>query len=292
MQNYLVIDIGGTDIKFATIDEKGTILTKDKVHTPQNKDDFLTAIDTIVKKHPDRQGIAICAPGKIADTTIHFGGALPFLDGIDFAAIYRADRVAVINDGKAAVLAEHWLGALKDSQNCAAIILGTGVGGGIILNNTLLNGAHFQAGELSFMCLDTKAEDFGGYAGSSLSAVQMIIHINNAVGNPDEKDGFKAFDALKAGNQQAKAIFAAYCHRLACLIMNIQSVADLDAFAIGGGISAQPLVLSGLKQAYEDIYANNPLIKLTFTKPKLVQAKFQADANLYGALYHLLILSK
>lgn len=51
------------------------------------------------------------------------------------------------------MLAENWLGSLKDMKNCAAITLGTGVGEGIIVNGQLLNGAHFQAGELSFYSL-------------------------------------------------------------------------------------------------------------------------------------------
>lgn len=71
---------------------------------------------------------------------------------LNFAQRYKklGIPVAVINDGKASVLAENWLGSLKDLNNCAAITLGTGVGGGIIVNGRLLNGVHFQAGEISF----------------------------------------------------------------------------------------------------------------------------------------------
>src|SRR5699024_11774657 len=66
---------------------------------------------------------ALPISGKIAKTEIHFGGALPFLDGVDFAKRYKKYNlpIAVINDGKASVLAENWLGSLKDMKNCASI---------------------------------------------------------------------------------------------------------------------------------------------------------------------------
>ena len=64
---------------------------------------------------------------------------------------------------------------------------------------------------------------------------------------------------------------------------------DLDAIAIGGGISAQPIVVQGINQAYDKVLADNELIRKTFTRPKIVEAKFKNEANLYGALYNLFI---
>lgn len=155
MKNYLSIDIGGTNVKYAELDNAGQIIKKEKVNTIHDKEKFLAEIDQIVVKCVDKgvKGIAFCAPGKIAKTEIHFGGALPFLDGVDFAKRYKKYNlpIAVINDGKASVLAENWLGSLKDMKNCASITLGTGLGGGIIVNGKLLNGAHYQAGEVSFL---------------------------------------------------------------------------------------------------------------------------------------------
>lgn len=141
-KNYLSVDIGGTNVKFAELDNAGHIIEHEKIKTQHEKDAFLHDIDEIVAKYVKKgvKGLAFCAPGKIAHTKIHFGGALPFLDGIDFAERYRQYNlpVAVINDGKASVLAENWLGSLKDMKNCAAITLCTGVGGGIIVNGQLL----------------------------------------------------------------------------------------------------------------------------------------------------------
>ena len=292
-KNYLSIDIGGTNVKYAELNNAGNIIEQGKIKTSHDKEQFLKNIDQIVEKYVKKEikGIAFCAPGKIAHTKIHFGGALPFLDGIDFAVRYKKYDipVTVINDGKASVLAENWLGSLKDMQNCAAITLGTGVGGGIIVNGKLLNGAHFQAGELSFLQLNMKEPGFDGFAGGYASAVQMIRNVNEAIENDDETDGLAAFEAINNGNEKAKKIFDEYCKRIAAIIIDIQAVVDLDAIAIGGGISAQPILVQVINQAYDKVLADNELIRKTFTRPKIVEAKFKNGANLYGALYNLFI---
>lgn len=178
MTKYLSIDIGGTNVKYAELNEAGDVIAKDKVKTEHNLDDFLAEIDQIVDKFQagGLSGIAFCAPGKIEDTTIRFGGALPFLDGVDFAKRYEklGLPVAVVNDGKASALAESWLGSLQGVKNGAAIVLGTGVGGGIIVNGQLLAGEHFQAGELSFGILNVDKTGYDAMVGSYGSAVGMI----------------------------------------------------------------------------------------------------------------------
>lgn len=296
MKNYLSIDIGGTEIKCARLDRAGNILEKWKVATPHEKKPFLEAIDQIIKKHcvENIKGIAFCAPGKIEKTQIHFGGSLPFLEGVDFAKIYQSlnKPIAVINDGKAAALAEEWLGNLKDIKNCAAIILGTAVGGGLIVNGQLINGMHYQAGELSFMQLNSHEEHdegFKGFVGADLSAVGMVNYINKTLHNADLNNGFKAFAAIKSGNAAAIAIFKEYCEQLALLIMNLQAVIDVQRIAIGGGISAQPILVEQINSSYDNLVDSSPLYRKTLQKPEIVNTKFQNDANIYGALYNLLL---
>lgn len=293
---YLSIDIGGTEIKSACLDKAGNILEKWQAPTPNSKKACLKQIKTIVygREVEQLKGLALCAPGKISGSTIHFGGSLPFLEGIDFKQIYRHLHipVAVINDGKAATLAEAWLGNLKDIANCAAIILGTAVGGGIILNGHLLNGAHGQAGEISFTQLNCHAahdNGFKGFAGQDVSAVHMINMINNALDQPDRNNGFKAFAAIKEGNEQANFIFSEFCYRLALMIMNLQATIDVDRFVIGGGISSQPILLNKVNAVYDEILTQSPLYQKTLVRPEIVKAKFNNDSNLYGALYNLLL---
>ena len=243
---------------------------------------------------PNIKGIAFCTPGKVEKTKIRFGGSLPFLDGIDFAEIYGKKYhipVGVINDGKACVLAENWLGSLKDEDNCAAITLGTGVGGGIIVDGHLLRGVHYQAGELSFMITDCfHANGLAGNVGMLDSAVNLVQSINKETNYKNLKDGRHAFKMIKQNVPEARELFNFYCRQIAILILNIQSVIDVRKFAIGGGISAQSILISGINDAY-DILTNdlNPLIGKTLHKPDIIASKFRNDANLYGALYNLLL---
>ena len=98
-----------------------------------------------------------------------------------------------------------------------------------------------------------------------------------------------AFKAINANNPDAVAIFKKYCQSIVNIIINVQAVVDLDSIAIGGGISAQPIVIKGINQSYNKAMNENEMIKNTLTRPKIVEAKFKNDANLYGALYNLLL---
>lgn len=291
MKNYLGIDIGGTNVKYALVDEAGKIIENDKISTAQNKEDFLNNLDQVVEKYQDKiQGIAFCAPGKITDTAIHYGGSLPFLDGIDLGERYKHLNIPVagVNDGKASVLAENWLGSLKGLKNCAALTLGTGVGGGIIVNGDLVIGENSQAGEASMLILNTEKNGMDAFAGSQGSAVGMISKVNEALGNEDKTNGLAAFKAINAGDEKALKIFKQYCKNVAAIIINIQGLLDPKRIAIGGGISAQPIVIEQIKKEYAHIIDSNVFMRGTLTPIEIVAAKFQNEANIYGALFNLL----
>jgi predicted NBD/HSP70 family sugar kinase len=295
--NYLSIDIGGTNIKYGVIDHSGTMISKDKIATPANdKDVFLRTIFNLISvNYPDIKGVALSCPGKIeTDTgTVYFGGSLPFLDGVSFKQLihekYPDLLIAVTNDGKAAALAEKWLGVLRDHPNSAAIVLGTGVGGGIIVNNQLLPGAHFQAGELSMMINDQSASGLDELVGFNGSAVNLVANIAHKLSLPDDKDGIAAFKYVHSENPIALRALHTYCRRIAVLILNIQTVVDLTRFAIGGGISGDESVVPAINTAYDALLTEFPLIANTFSRPEIVRARFGNDANLYGALYGLLL---
>lgn len=295
MSNYLSIDIGGTQIKFAELDGAGNIFERGKINTPYDRLEFLKAIDHIISDHAGNiKGLSFCSPGKIEKNKVKFGGSLPFLDGIDFEKNYGSKYnlpVSVINDGKASVLAESWLGSLKNEDSCAALTLGTAVGGGIIVNGNLVRGINAQAGELSFMIVDSShANEMKGNTGYLSSAVRLIENINKATDYSDLRDGVHAFEMIKDNVSVAQELFKTYCTQVAIVILNIQSVVDIKKFAIGGGISNQPILIDGINKAYDQLVNKaNPLIGNTLTKPEIVTSKFKNDSNLYGALYNLLL---
>lgn len=298
MTQYLAFDIGGTNLKYALMNKEGHILEKGSVPS-ENKDldKFMQNMYQVCDKYEGKfNGIAVCAPGKI-DTKkkiIHFGGALPFLDGLnlqDTLGKKYGVPVGAENDGKAAALCEQWLGELHNVNTGAVMTLGTGVGGGILIDNRVLHGRGFQAGELSWMAINQAAglKEKSAYMGELGSAVHMIKAVNKKLGNEKLTDGKAAFEAINSGNADAVKIFKQFCLNVAIMILNVQTVINGEKIVIGGGISAQPILIKEIRNQFNYILQGNPMLGNQVTPPEIVAAKFKNDTNLYGALYALLL---
>lgn len=298
MTQYLAYDIGGTSLKYALIDKAGHIIQKGSMAT---RKDSLTAFIQSLYDIADEfkgqfNGIAVCAPGKIdtQNKIIHYGGAITILDGLNIQKTlgdkYQVP-VGVENDGKAAALCEQWLGELHDVNTGAVMTLGTGVGGGILIDNRVLHGRDFQAGELSWMITNQNqgVKNMTSYTGHSCSAVNMIKAINLKLRNLNLTDGRAAFAAINAGNPIAVKIFKQYCLNVAVLILNVQAVINGSKIVIGGGVSSQRVLIEEIKNQFNRILNHNPMLKNQVTPPEIVAAKFKNDTNLYGALYALLL---
>lgn len=296
MRKYLVFDIGGTDLKYAIINQAGTLIVVGKTPTIKTSlPAFIQSLQTIIDQYATAiNGIAVSVPGKVQhpEETIQFGGMLPFLNGVKLADYLKTTvPIVVENDGKAATLAELWRGDLKAVNNGMVLVLGTAVGGGLVINHQLVRGSHDQAGELSFMSAGSTFAPTDMY-GAKGSAVGMINAIASALGLPDQNDGPAVFQALTTGQATALAIFNRYCQQIAGLIQNVQTVVDVDRFVIGGGIAAQPLVAATINQAFDQLRADSPMIEHTLTRPEIVTSRYHGQANLFGALYQLLLTTE
>lgn len=183
-------------------------------------------------------------------------------------------------------------GNLKDIDDGAAIILGTGIGGGIVLDKKLRKGKHYSAGEVSFMI--NKPEESGDlkFHGFNASAVRMISIIGEHLNLSDPLDGKSVFKAIIDGEDFANKVFKEYCESIAQLINNIQCTLDLEKYVIGGGISTQKILIKEIKNAFENLRRREPFIQKSLHCPVIECAKFNNDANLYGALYNLLLDEK
>ncbi|MFX3618055.1 MAG: ROK family protein [Sporolactobacillus sp.] len=292
MNTYLVFDIGGTNVKYAQMTDSGVIIKKNSVPTPTDTlTHFLLVIEQVIDQYIDEiKGIAISVPGRVdpADDRIYFGGSLPFLNGISFSeSLPTCLPITVENDGKAATLAELWRGSLVDVDSGAVVVLGTAVGGGIVINHRLIRGRHDQAAEFSFM-KEASADSMTSLFGHRASAVRMIKTISKQIGLSSTIDGKKVFKAITDQNPTALAIFTEFCHSIANLIYNIQIVLDAERYVISGGISLQPQVTLTINQQFDKIRSSNPLIMNTLARPEIVTSKFRNDANLYGALYQMI----
>ncbi|EAD4940854.1 ROK family protein, partial [Listeria monocytogenes] len=98
--------------------------------------------------------------------------------------------------------------------------------------------------------------------------------------------GEQVFELINQGDEEANAIFDVYIYELTSQILNIQYLIDPEIIAIGGGISAQPVVVDRLNEAVAEIKDANPYHA---AQPKIVTCHFQNDANLYGALYNFFL---
>src|SRR4051812_3832336 len=156
---YLVIDIGGTFIKYALMSQAGSIIEKRKKRTPTtNLSEFTEMLFSIIEEHNVKElnGIASSCPGTIDVNkgTIYHGGLLPFLHEVHLVKIIKEQygiEVTIENDAKCAALAELWLGSVKEANDSVVLVLGSGFGGGIIIDGKLHRGFHFLLEKLAML---------------------------------------------------------------------------------------------------------------------------------------------
>lgn len=294
-RQYLSIDIGGTTIKSARIDHSGHLMIQDKRPTPRNQKQFLQSLLQIVDANSGVAAVCVSVPGIVDphQGRVQFTGVLSYMGDFNLAHYlheYTHLPVYVGNDANCATLAELWLGHLVGVDNGAVITLGTSVGGGIVVNGQLIHGPHFRAGELSALITnydDPIAKE--RTVGATTSAVKMVAAIAHACHLPDLNDGRAAFAQVIAHQPSAEQIFQNYCERVAILIINLQAVLDLDVVLIGGGISAQPILIEEIQKQFHRLQAQDRRLKDDLRMPQIAAAKFGNEANLLGALYGLLL---
>lgn len=288
---YLVFDIGGTFTKYALMDDQGHIQSKNKIPTIRNDiNTFLDHLETIYKNHSDVTGIAISCPGlvDVNKGIIYGGGAVTCLDQVNLMTTLskRCDNkpVAVENDGKCAGLAEAWIGAAKDVDNCCVLAFGTGVAGAIIKDKKIHRGNHLVAGEASYFISAASREDITlDYFGHKYSTIGIIKKAELALGKEQGTlSGEELFELAHHNNPVVNDILEDFYFNIAIQCYNLQYVFDPDLICIGGGISEQPAVIEGINRYVTKIYENTK----QFLKPEVCVCQFNNDSNLIGALYN------
>lgn len=287
----LVFDVGGTFIKYATMDVEGSIYDQGKVKTPlDSKEHFFDKLIEIYKTYEKEvDGLAFSMPGNIDVETgyIYTPGALLFnLNTNFFEEIHsRIDLpVSIENDGKCAALAELWKGNLKDCQNGAVMVLGTGIGGGLICDRKLLKGTHFFAGELSYLLENPHKIGMSNVFAMHGGAYALCLKTANNLGKPDlQLNGKQVFQMIEEGSKEALDALEDVAQHIAVQIFNTQCFVDPEVVCIGGGISKQELLHIKIKEHLQKIYEEFPL---PVPHVEVKQCKFHNDSNLLGALYN------
>lgn len=306
MKNYLAYDLGGTFIKFALMDEDCKTIEQGKEPSPLDTlDHLLEVMKEIADRYAGRfAGAAVSMPGRI-DTKhgiAHTGGAYSgFINDTPFAQLLSEKigcPVVIGNDGKCAAKAEAARGILKDTENGAVIVLGTGTGGGIILNHQVWMGQSGGAGEISSLVCDIHGlvkDGFSMYNFKSIYAgygsATGLISMYGAAKGMDLMEAFQKvngvtfFEAYDAGEPEAIEVLKQFGLYTAAGILSIQCVLDLERFAIGGGISARKEITDSIRNGVEQLF--NAEFALPYSKPEIVTCTYGNDANLVGAVSFL-----
>lgn len=290
----LVVDIGGTWIKYACMTENMDILNRGKVKTPQSgREELIETIGKIYDQMPEAEGIAISMPGIIDSENGYcfMGGALRYND--DFylrQSLYERCPVRIVmeNDAKCAAMAEAAVGSLKDVEDGFVLIFGTMIGGAFIKNRRLHRGRHFAAGEVSYINtgreeMPTFSNVWGNRCGTS-GLCRMYAQKKRLA--PESVDGIMVFEGVKRQEADAMECLQRFTKEIAVQLFNIQTILDPERFAIGGGISAQPVFIEYIKNNLAELYAGCPY---QVPHAEVVSCKFQNDANLIGALQCFLL---
>ncbi|MCI1966769.1 MAG: ROK family protein [Oscillospiraceae bacterium] len=290
-QEYVVIDVGGTSIKYALMDSHAATLDSGMIPTPYaGLKPYLSVLCNIFETYDNSRniaGIALSVPGIIDSEKgyLYTGGSLNFISNFPLSSVLSEKcgvPVTVENDGKCAALAEAWRGSLKDCQDAIVILLGTGVGGGIIKNGKVHKGKHFSAGEFSFIQMGDQyesMENLWGMQSGNKKLCQMVAAAKNK--KAAELDGLKIFELANGGDPVVLKVLGRFTMTIARMIFNLQTIYDPEKIAIGGGISRQNLLIEMIQSNLDYLYQVFPC---KIPKAQIVQCHYFNEANRIGAL--------
>ena len=290
MNKYLVLDVGGSAIKYALIQKDLNIIEKSSIPTPMDSiDSFIETIGKIYDQYKeDIKGIAMSMPGIIdPDKGYQYtGGALRYIDKLDTVGVLKKrcpTNISIGNDAKCAANAELGYGVLKGVSDGAVVIFGTGIGGCLIKDGKVHTGKHFSAGEFSFVKTNVHDVLSNRYVWATRTGIYGLLKRVQEELNTNEKySGIEIFEMANNGNKDVINAIDKFCFEVATQIFNVHVIFDCEKVAIGGGISSQPLLIELIDKNLKEIIINTGFDLFI---PEIVKCKFENDANLLGALY-------
>jgi len=294
MKAYMVFDIGGTFIKYAVMNDQAMKLESGKIPTPkEGLEVFLQKFSEIVTEYRklfDIQGIALSSPGAVDVIRGFIGGAsaIPYIHGVCMTDLLKERtglEVSIENDANCAALAEGWRGAAKETDYYICIVIGTGIGGSIVINQTILRGATLHGGEFGYMIMGTPPKNPLQSTWSQVASTHSLIEeVEVRKSLPKGTlDGEEVFRMAEEGDSIAKECIDHLYKKLAIGIYNLKYALDPKKILIGGGISKRPEVIEGINQELKLLKDDISTLDIT-----VEACQFDNDANLIGALFHFL----
>ena len=302
------VDIGGTTIKMGLFTAEGELLDKWEITTrrenggekvPQDIADAIAkkCVDKNIEKS-DITGVGIGVPGPVRnDGTVMKCANLGW--GIfnvnEKMSELTGLKCQALNDANAAALGELWRGSGKGFKNLVFITLGTGVGGGIVIDGKIIAGIHGGGGEIGHIVVNPKEDAVCGCGGHGhleqyASATGIVRLAKKGLQDKSvnivlrEKEAELTckdiFDAAKSGDAFANGLVDEMCSYLALALSGVAATCDPEAYVIGGGVSkAGEIITDTVKKHF---YSNNMNV---LTQSEFRLASLGNDAGIYGAAY-------
>ena len=307
----LGIDLGGTNIVAGVVDENFNIVAtaKRKTNCPRPAEEIVNdmaeiSLEAIAKagiKVEDIESAGVGSPGSInpTDGVVVYSNNLGFFNlplskllkektGIDFY---------LDNDANAAAYGELIAGAGKGVNNFVMITLGTGVGGGAIIDGKMLTGSNYAGGELGHTVIDINGQMcscgrqgcFEAYASATAlirQTKQAMVKYPNSImwdivkGNIDAVNGLTAFDAMRKGDEAGKAVVDKYVYYLSVGIANMINIFQPEILCIGGGVSKEG---DNIIVPLQKIVDGENYARLMEKKAVIKAAELGNDAGIVGA---------
>jgi len=299
------VDIGGTTVKLGLFDESGAVLDKWEIPTDKENggEKILPDVAQSIRAKIEEKGIAVSdvagigvgAPGAVDEQGTMVKGAVNLgwsrLNIPDELHKYLDVPVKAANDANVAAFGEMWQGGGKGYRNLVAVTLGTGVGGGIIVEGKILTGATGAGGEIGHMHVeDAENEECGcknkGCLEQYASATGITRLANRRLAKDDmpsvlrsgEVTAKTVFDAVKAGDALAIEVAEQFGEYLGKGLALVAAVVNPEIFVIGGGVSkAGDVLLSYVEPVFQK-YAF-----MACRDAKFALATLGNDAGIYGA---------
>lgn len=305
---YAGVDIGGTFIKCGIVASDGEILVKGKIPTRRNKpyEEIVSGIASFIKELETQAGVETCAigvgfPGNVdsANGVVLYGNNVAWKNqplGKDLEKALKKPAY-VTNDANSAVLGECFIGAGKEYDSCILVTLGTGVGGGIIIDGKLFEGnlsagteiGHHVMKKNGRKCSCGRRGCFETYASATalMKAGRRAMRKNpggrlwQASGGISKNvDGKMIFDLAQDGDAVAQDVVDRYIDDLAEGVTNLANIFRPEAVLLGGGVSAQGEALS---KPVQDLLNKRIYGGTEYAPVKVAVATLGNDAGLCGA---------
>lgn len=308
MKYYAGIDLGGTFVKCGIVSEEGELLIKDKMPTQRGRSFAEIAGDMarLAGALAEKAGVSLSGAGVGSPGVVDSkNGAIVYSCNLNWRDAALAEEmesvlgvpVCVTNDANAAALGEQFIGAGKGFRNVVFVTLGTGVGGGIVIDGKLFEGFRSAGAEIGHTVIRMNGERCGcgrkGCFEAYASATALIRQTRRAMekhpesemwklcgGDPEKVDGRTSFDGMRAGDRTAKTVVKNYIGYLSEGVTNLCNEFRPEAVLLGGGISAEgdTLVKPLSELVDRKVYGGTD-----YAPVKILKASLGNDAGMFGA---------